>query len=145
MKHATYRLFAAFACGFIFAVGLAISGLADPDKVLQFLTLSSDWSPALLFTMGAGIAVTFAGYRWVLNRGAVFSGTIHFPTKTDIDKNLLLGAGIFGLGWGMAGFCPGPALTTLSSLHAEPLVFVATMIAGSFIQGRIAARNEADG
>lgn len=131
------RSAAAFACGLVFATGLAVSGLADPDKVLQFLTLNANWSPALLFTMFAGILVTFAGYRWVLQRGPVFSDTLHLPTRTDIDRPLLVGAGIFGVGWGLAGFCPGPALTALSSMHVEPVVFVAAMIAGSLIEARV--------
>ena len=140
MTHSLFRPLAALICGFVFAFGLAISGLANPDKVLRFLTLSENWSPALLFTMGAGIAVTFFGYRRVLNRGALFSESLHLPTKTDLDRRLLLGAGIFGLGWGMAGFCPGPALTALSTGFAEPLIFVVAMIAGSLLQGQLAKR-----
>ena len=132
---------AAFVCGLVFATGLAVSGLANPDKVLQFLTLNANWSPALLFTMAAGIGVTFAGYRWVLRRGPVFSETLHLPTRTDIDKRLLAGAAIFGIGWGLAGFCPGPALTALSSMHAEPILFVVAMIAGSLVESRIGARS----
>lgn len=132
------RAVAAFACGLIFATGLAISGLANPDKVLQFLTLNANWSPALLFTMAAGILVTFAGYRWVLQRGPIFSDTLHLPTRTDVDRRLLIGAGIFGVGWGLAGFCPGPALTALSSMHVEPFIFVAAMIAGSLVEAQVA-------
>ena len=131
------RSAAAFVCGLVFATGLAVSGLANPDKVLQFLTLNSNWSPALLFTMLAGIFVTFAGYRWVLNRGPIFSDTLHLPTRTDIDRRLLAGAGIFGVGWGLAGFCPGPALTALSSMHVEPFIFVAAMIAGSLVEAQV--------
>lgn len=138
MTNDVKRSVAAFACGLVFATGLAISGLANPDKVLQFLTLNSNWSPALLFTMLAGIVVTLAGYRWVLHRGPVFSDTLHLPTSTDIDRRLLVGAGIFGVGWGLAGFCPGPALTALSSMHIEPLLFVAAMITGSLIQAQVA-------
>jgi len=131
------RSIAAFVCGTVFATGLAVSGLANPDKVLQFLTLNANWSPALLFTMLAGILVTFAGYRWVLQRGPVFSDSLHLPTRTDIDRRLLVGAGIFGVGWGMAGFCPGPALTALSSLHVEPFLFVGAMIVGSLLEPQI--------
>ncbi|MDX1516585.1 MAG: DUF6691 family protein [Woeseiaceae bacterium] len=127
---------AALVSGFVFAIGLALSGLANPDKVLQFLTLNSRWSPALLFTMAAGIVVTYVGFRFVLRRGALFSDTLHLPTRTDLDARLLGGAAIFGIGWGLAGFCPGPALTTLTSGHPEPLVFVVAMIAGSLLQTR---------
>lgn len=137
MTHDIKRSIAAFICGLVFATGLAVSGLANPDKVLQFLTLNANWSPALLFTMLAGILVTFAGYRWVLRRGPIFSDTLHLPTRTDVDQRLLVGAAIFGVGWGLAGFCPGPALTALSSLHVEPFLFVAAMIAGSLIEVRV--------
>lgn len=128
---------AALASGLVFGLGLALSGLANPDKVLQFLTLNANWSPALLLTMAAGIAVTFAGYRWVLKRGALFAEKLHLPTRTELDNRLISGAAIFGVGWGLAGFCPGPALTSLSSGHPEPIIFVAAMIVGSLLQSRL--------
>lgn len=140
MTQSIRRSVAAFVCGLVFATGLAVSGLANPDKVLQFLTLNASWSPALLFTMAAGIAVTFAGYRLVLRRGPVLSETLHLPSRVDIDHKLLVGATIFGVGWGLAGFCPGPALTALSSMHAEPFLFVAAMIAGSLLESRIGGK-----
>lgn len=130
-----FRPVAALVCGLLFGTGLAISGLANPDKVLQFLTLNQNWSPALLFTMGAGILVTFIGYRWVSGHGAVLD-TLHLPTNTLIDRQLVAGAVVFGMGWGLAGFCPGPAITTLASGNLEPLVFIAAMIAGSAVEGR---------
>ena len=129
----TRRLLAGLITGTLFGLGLAISGMANPDKVLQFLTLSSNWSPALLFVMGAAIAVTFVGYKWVLKRGPLFEQQLHLPTKTELDKRLLAGAAIFGVGWGLAGFCPGPAITGLSSGMTEPLIFVTAMLAGSQI------------
>lgn len=120
--------------GVIFGVGLAVSGLADPDNVLQFLTLSANWSPALLFVMGSGIIVTFIGYKWILKRGPLFEEQLHLPTKKELDLRLVAGAVIFGIGWGLAGFCPGPAIVGLSSGLAEPVIFVAAMIAGSQLQ-----------
>lgn len=122
---------ASLLAGAIFGLGLSVSGLANPDKVLQFLTLNADWSPALLFTMGAGIVVTFFGYKWVLKRGPVFEAQFSLPTKTRLDPQLLAGATIFGIGWGLAGFCPGPAIVGLTSGLAEPFIFVAALIAGS--------------
>ena len=115
-------------------MSLAVSGLANPDNVLRFLTLSSGWSPALLFVMGAGIAVTFVGYKLVLKRGPVLEEQLHLPTKTDLEPRLLAGAVIFGVGWGLAGFCPGPAIVGLSSGMMEPFLFVGAMVAGSQIQ-----------
>lgn len=126
-----FRVTASLIAGLIFGLGLSISGLANPDKVLQFLTLNANWSPALLFTMGAGIAVTFVGYRLVTRRSPLLASEFHLPSKTSIDKTLLIGAGIFGLGWGLAGFCPGPALVGLTSGMPEPFIFVAAMLAGA--------------
>ena len=134
MNVQTMRVLASLMAGSIFGLGLAISGLADPDKVLQFLTISSDWSPALLFTMGAGVAVTFIGFRWVLRRGPVFADELSLPSKTTLDRRLLAGSGIFGIGWGLAGFCPGPAIAGLSSGMTEPFVFVVAMLVGSQLQ-----------
>ena len=130
----TMKVLAGLLTGTIFGVGLAVSGLADPDNVLQFLTLSGNWSPALLFVMASGITVTFAGYKWILKRGPVLEEKLHLPTKTDLDGRLVAGAVIFGIGWGLAGLCPGPAIVGLSSGLAEPFIFVAAMIAGSQLQ-----------
>lgn len=125
---------AALMSGLVFGLGLAVSGLANPDKVLQFLTLSSNWSPALLFTMAAGVLVSFAGFRWVLHRGPVFADELQLPVNNKLDHRLIAGAVIFGAGWGIAGFCPGPAIVGLSTGMTEPLIFVAALIVGSQIQ-----------
>lgn len=125
---------AALLSGLIFGFGLGVSGLTDPDKVLRFLTLNNNWSPALLFTMGAGVIVSFIGYRLVRSSGPVLCEDLQVPTNTLIDKQLLLGASIFGLGWGIAGFCPGPAITALSSGLIEPLIFIVALVAGSQIR-----------
>ena len=124
----------ALLSGLIFGLGLAISGLSNPDNVLQFLTLSSDWSPALLFVMGAGILISFVGYKWVLRRGPVLEDKLRLPSNTSLDRRLLGGAAIFGIGWGTAGFCPGPAIVGLSTGMIEPFIFVAALIAGAQIQ-----------
>ena len=124
--------------GTLFGLGLSVSGLANPDKVQQFLTISENWSPALLFTMGAAIIVTYAGFQLVLARGPIFDEKLHLPERTEVDRNLLLGAGIFGAGWGMAGFCPGPAVTGLSTGMMEPAVFVIAMIVGGQLQQKLA-------
>lgn len=134
MSNNLKKALAALAAGLVFGLGLAVSGLANPDKVLQFLTLSSNWSPALLFTMGAGIAVTFAGYKWVLRRGPVFADDLQLPTNNKLDRRLLVGSAIFGIGWGLAGFCPGPAIVGLSTGMTEPFVFVAALLVGSQLQ-----------
>lgn len=133
------KVLAALVSGLVFGLGLAISGLSNPDKVLQFLTLSSDWSPALLFVMGAGILVSLAGYKWVLGRGPVFEDELHLPTKSKLDRRLLVGAAIFGVGWGLAGFCPGPAIVALSTGMIEPFIFVAALLVGSQFQRMVAS------
>ncbi len=128
------RVISALVAGILFGLGLAVSGLANPDKVLQFLTIGPNWSPALLFAMAAGVAVTFIGYRWVLHRGPILDESLHLPTRTDLDRRLLMGAAIFGAGWGLAGFCPGPAITSLATGLTEPFAFVAAMIVGAQLQ-----------
>ena len=130
----TRRILTGFMTGVIFGIGLAVSGLADPDNVLRFLTISSEWSPALLLVMASGIAVTFTGYKWILKRGPVLEEQQHLPTKTEVDTRLITGAVIFGVGWGLAGFCPGPAIVGLSSGLTEPFIFVAAMVAGAQLQ-----------
>lgn len=128
------KALAALVSGLVFGLGIAVSGLSDPDKVLQFLTLSENWSPALLFTMGAGVLVAFVGYRWVLHRGPVLEEKLQLPTSSKLDRQLLTGSALFGVGWGLAGFCPGPAIVGMSTGMAEPIVFVAALIVGSQIR-----------
>ena len=130
----------ALISGLLFGLGIAVSGLSDPDKVLRFLTLSPNWSPALLFTMGAGILVSFIGYKFVLRRGPIFEEELQLPTNTKLDRKLLFGAAVFGIGWGLAGFCPGPAIVGLASGLAEPVIFVVALIVGSQLQ-RVLSKN----
>ena len=120
-------ILAQFAIGLVFGLGLVIAGMSDPAKVLNFLDLGAiptgGWDPSLAFVMGGAIAVTFAGFRLVLRRKQpIFGGTFHLPTATDIDARIIAGPALFGVGWGLAGFCPGPALTAL--------IFVVAMLVG---------------
>ena len=130
---------AALVSGLLFGLGIAVSGLSDPDNVLRFLTISANWSPALLFTMGAGILVTFVGYKWVLRRGPILTAEFQLPANKRLDRRLLTGAAIFGVGWGLAGFCPGPAIVSLSSGLYEPFIFVIALIAGSQLQHKLSS------
>ena len=126
--------------GLVFGAGLVISGMADPAKVLNFLDLSGTWDPSLAFVMGGAVIVAFFGYRLVLKRPApVVGGTYHLPAGTNIDRRILVGPVIFGAGWGVSGFCPGPALTALGFGEPGTLVFVPAMILGMW-----AARMTAD-
>ena len=123
----------AFGAGFLFGIGLWLSGMANPRKVLDFLDVAGDWDPSLLLVMGGAVAVTAMFFRPLLQRKEITFD------KTAVDAPLVAGAALFGLGWGLGGYCPGPALTALSNLSSEALVFVAAMIAGGIL-GRISLR-----
>lgn len=119
------------ALGVLFGVGLVISGMSDPAKVLNFLDLFGTWDPSLAFVMGGAVIVAFVGYRIVLKRPKpIAAETFHLPTRSDIDGRILAGPAIFGIGWGLGGFCPGPALTALGLAAPGTLVFVPAMLAG---------------
>ncbi len=122
---------AGFAIGAIFGVGLAVSGMTNPEKVLGFLDLVDRWDPSLIFVMGGAVVVTLIGYRWVGDSTPILDTTQHLPMNKTIDRQLLLGSALFGLGWGLAGYCPGPALAGLASGSWEPPAFVAAMFVGS--------------
>ncbi len=120
-----------FAVGVLFAVGLGISGMTQPIKVIGFLDVAGAWDPALAFVMGGAVMVTFFGYRVVLRRPLpVLARGFDIPKRSDIDLPLVAGAALFGLGWGLAGFCPGPALVALASGSMDVVVFVVAMFAG---------------
>lgn len=126
----------AFGAGLLFGLGLWLSGMADPRKVLGFLDVTGNWDPSLLLVMAGAVAVT-ASFTLpvVLKRSApLLGGTFELPAQSAIDAPLLLGAAIFGLGWGIGGYCPGPALTALSNLTLEAFVFVAAMAAGGLLK-----------
>jgi uncharacterized membrane protein YedE/YeeE len=113
----------AFGAGALFGVGLWLSGMANPRKVLDFLDVAGDWDPSLLLVMGGAVAVTALAFRPLLKKQKM-------DFKTAIDAPLVAGAVLFGIGWGIGGYCPGPALTALANLTVEVFVFVAAMIAG---------------
>lgn len=118
------------AAGLLFGFGLALGGMTDPAVVLAFLDVTGHWNPQLLFVMGAAVPVTFVGYRLVLRHRPFCAPEFTLPTATRIDARLLGGAALFGLGWGLAGYCPGPAIASLGSGQAGVLLFVAAMLAG---------------
>lgn len=125
---------AAFFSGLLFAVGLAIGGMTDPLKVVSFLDVTGGWDPSLAFVMGGAIAVYAPIYHFVTRRRQpLWHHAFVLPTRKDIDAQLLAGAVMFGLGWGLGGFCPGPAVVSAASLHSDALTFVAAMFAGMVI------------
>jgi uncharacterized membrane protein YedE/YeeE len=125
----------AFLSGLIFALGLGISGMTRPAKVLAFLDVTGAWDASLAFVMLGAIGVTAVACRLVLRRaGPVLGGVFQLPRRRDVDRRLLLGAAIFGVGWGLAGYCPGPGLVSLANDHAgSALAFVAAMLAGQAV------------
>ncbi len=122
---------ASFIVGLIFGIGLVIGGMTDPSKVIGFLDIAGQWDPSLAFVMGGALIVGVIAFRFARNRTSNFlGGAIRIPTKNDIDKRMVIGSLLFGAGWGMAGFCPGPAITALGTGNSKALLFVLAMIAG---------------
>ncbi len=127
------RLVSTYLIGLIFGVGISISGMANPAKVLNFFDIAGTWDPSLVFVMGGAVVVAFFGYRIVLRRPApVLDAKFHLPDNPGIDARLLGGSALFGVGWGIAGFCPGGALPALGTGQIDVFVFVAALIAGIF-------------
>jgi uncharacterized protein len=124
-------LLIALVSGLLFGAGLAVSGMVNPAKVLNFLDLAGTFDATLLFVLGGAVVTTFIGYKLVLPRAQpVFAERFRLPTKADIDARLIGGSAIFGVGWGLSGFCPGPAIAAVVSLSVEPFVFIAAMAIG---------------
>jgi uncharacterized membrane protein YedE/YeeE len=128
----------ALLCGLVFGIGLAASGMTDTAKVLGFLDITGNWVPDLAFVMGGAVLVTLLTFPFILSRAKpLFTEQFHVPTKTVIDARLLVGAGIFGVGWGLYGYCPGPALSALVYLQTNTFIFVGAMLVGILIAARI--------
>ena len=122
---------AALASGALFGLGLAMSGMTDPRRVLGFLDVFGDFDPALLFVLGGAVATTSVLFRFVLRRGSpLLAESFHLSRLRQVDAKLLGGATLFGIGWGMAGYCPGPALAGLGIVSVEALWFVPAMLGG---------------
>ena len=120
-----------FAVGLLFGWGLLLSGMTDPGKVQGFLDLGGTWDPSLAFVMGGAILVGVFAFALARRRTSTFlGGALHLPTSRDIDQPLVVGALIFGAGWGLAGFCPGPGIVAMAAGEFKALVFVAAMLAG---------------
>jgi len=127
------RLVAVYMIGLIFGIGISISGMANPAKVLNFFDIAGTWDPSLIFVMGGALIVTALGYRLVLRKPApIMAARFDLPTNRNLDARLLGGAAVFGIGWGIAGFCPGGALPALGTGRTEVFVFVAALLAGIF-------------
>jgi len=125
----------AFGAGLLFGIGLWLSEMANPRKVLDFLDVTGDWDPSLALVMAGAVAVTLVAFRPVMKwPRPLLASSFALPTLKEIDAPLVAGAAVFGLGWGIGGYCPGPALTALANPSVEPFVFVAAMVAGGLIE-----------
>lgn len=127
--------------GLLFGVGLLISGMADPAKVQNFLDVFGTWDPSLAFVMAGAVAVTFVGYRAAFRQPApLLTERFHLPTAAAIDRRVVSGAAIFGTGWGLTGFCPGPAIVSIPLLAQGTIVFVPAMLAGMALARTLVVR-----
>ena len=130
----------ALLAGLVFGLGLILSGMGSPAKVQNFLDFFGTWDPSLGLVMGGAIAVGLVAFTWAKRRKTALLGdAMQLPTQSTIDRKLITGSALFGAGWGLAGFCPGPALMNLSTLQPEVWLFVAAMLAGMWLQHVLAA------
>ncbi|MGA1598419.1 MAG: DUF6691 family protein [bacterium] len=124
---------ASFLSGLLFGVGLVISGMTQPAKVVGFLDLFGNWDPSLIFVMGGGVVTYGLLFKLIMQRpGPLFAVKFTVPTRRDMDSPLIVGSALFGIGWGLGGFCPGPALTSLTTLSPNVLVFLVMMSVGMY-------------
>lgn len=133
-NRSSLQLVFALAAGTLFGLGLAVSQMVNPRKVLAFLDVAGDWDPTLAFVMAGALAVTIPAFRVILKRRQPwFAADFSLPTRKDLEPRLMTGAALFGVGWGLVGFCPGPALTALVTGYASVVLFVAAMLAGAVL------------
>ena len=127
-----------FICGLLFGFGLALSQMTNPEKVLNFLDIAGNWDPSLIFVMLGALVVTLISFRFVLKRPApLLDQKFYLAAKKEIDKPLLIGAAIFGIGWGIAGYCPGPAVAGLGLGNSESIIIIGAIYAGFLTQNWI--------
>lgn len=132
------RTVAGLLCGLIFGIGLALSGMVDPANVIGFLDIAGNWNPSLIFVMGGAVVVAFFGFRTVMRQPKPLLDThFHLPLKRHIDAKMITGAAIFGVGWGISGYCPGPAIASLSDPSVGLIAFLATSVLGAFLAQKV--------
>ena len=131
------RVLVSGGVGVVFGLGLAVAGMTNPDKVLAFLDMAGHWDPSLMLVLGSAVGLSFVGFRLILRRPQpVLDRCFSLPTRRDLDSRLLSGAALFGVGWGLVGYCPGPAIASLGFGNAEALWFVPAMLLGMFVRRR---------
>ena len=133
----------ALVVGLLFGLGLMLAGMTDPGKVIGFLDLAGNWDPSLAFVMGGAIAVGLGAFALARRRTVAFlGGAMHLPTARDIDARLLSGSLLFGIGWGLGGFCPGPALVSFATGNSKAIVFVIAMLVGMALVDLLESRRQ---
>ena len=131
------KALAGYLAGLLFGLGLAISGMTDPARVIGFLDVAGAWDPTLIFVLGGAVITTFIGYRLAWRRQSpVLDARFQLPTRRDLDGRLLGGAALFGIGWGLTGYCPGPAVASLPGLSWPLALFLVAMVAGWWLARR---------
>ena len=134
------KALAGYLAGLLFGLGLAIGGMTDPARVIDFLDVAGDWDPTLMFVLGGAVVTTFIGYRLVWRRQApLFESRFQLPTRHDFDARLLGGAALFGVGWGLSGYCPGPAVASVVGLSAPLMAMLVAMVVGWWL-ARVVSR-----
>ncbi|MCO7246651.1 DUF6691 family protein [Halomonas sp. Mc5H-6] len=130
---------ASYVAGLLFSLGLTVSGMTDPARVVGFLDVAGKWDPTLMFVLGGAVITTFVGYRFVLKQPTpLLAKRFQLPGKQGLDARLLTGAALFGVGWGLSGYCPGPAIASLGGASVPLVAMLATMVLGWVIARRIA-------
>lgn len=124
------NIWISFFCGIIFSLGLVISGMTNPDKVIGFLDIFGAWDPSLAFVMGGAVLVNLVSFKLILKRKPYFADKHLIPSNSTIDKKLIVGSVFFGIGWGLIGICPGPAIANLITFDVNLLVFLVSLIVG---------------
>jgi hypothetical protein len=145
MSRATLRNLAALACGLVFGLGLSLAQMTNPDKVLNFLDLAGTWDPSLLLVLGGAVVLATIAFFFIFKRQTpLWDSQFHLPVAQAIDRPLLVGSALFGLGWGLSGYCPGPAIASLGFANPEALWVVPAMVAGAALQRWSHFRQNAD-
>ncbi len=128
------KLLISYLVGVIFSIGLTVSGMVDPNRVIGFLDIFRDWDPALVFVMGGAAGLNLILFRFVLKRkNPIFAPSFSLPTSTTVDWRLIVGSALFGIGWGIGGICPGPGIANLFTLKAEVFAFIIAMLGGMLV------------
>lgn len=125
--------FFSFLAGFVFTIGLTVSGMINPEKVKGFLNILGEWDYSLAFVMGGAVVFNFIAFKLLIKKKPIFANSHYLPTKLVVDRDLIIGAVLFGVGWGLVGICPGPAIVNLVTMDKDIFIFMAAMVTGMYL------------